>query len=41
MLWLVDLAENTLNNWLKKLFHYRCPIVANCPITLSVYNFAD
>ena len=26
-------------NWL--LSDYRCPIAANCPITLSDYNFAD
>ena len=24
-----------------QLSNYRCPITANCPITLSDYNFAD
>ena len=41
MLWLVDLAENTKDDWLKKLSDYKYPITANCPILLSDYNFAD
>ena len=36
-----NLAASTSDGWLKKLSDYRCPITANCLITLSDYYFAD
>ena len=41
ILWLMDLAEWTLYDWLLQLFDYRCPITVNCPITLSDYNCTE
>ena len=38
---LVNFNYNFECDWLIELSDYRCPITANCPITLSDYNFAD
>ena len=35
------LAEWTKYHWLLYLSDYRCPITANCPITLSYYNCTE
>jgi len=35
------LSGEVLNDWLMQQSDYRCPIIVNCPITLSDYNFAD
>ena len=41
ILWLVDLAAWTLYDWLPQLSDYRCPITANCTITLSDYSCSE
>ena len=37
----MDLDDRNYKDWHMQLSDYRCPITANCPITLSNYNFAD
>ena len=37
----MDLAECTWYDRLLQLFDYRCPITANCPITLSDYSCTE
>ena len=41
ILWLVDLAELIKYDGLLQMSDYKCPIIANCPTTLSDYSCTE